>query len=280
MPFELVRTPLDLLRREATLTERVWVTPNYVRVRLVGEDLREFTTLGSDDHVRVFFPTESTDSASWPSREYTPIPVPPGSRELGTATNTPETTDTPGALDLEFVVHSHSAPSAECDPASLTGVGSTWASTAPLGASVVVGGPRGSLVVDGRPDAWLLAGDETAIPAIRRFIGLMPADAVGQVIVEVVDSDHEHDLDAPEGVDVRWVHRGNHGRESAALAAALDGITAHERPEGDVFGFVAAEQSIVRAGRALLLERWGLEADHTIIKGYWKRGDDAFHAPH
>ena len=48
-----------------------------------------------------------------------------------------------------------------------------------------VGGPRGSMLMTGRPDGWLLAGDETAVPAMRRFTHLMDADAVGRILVEV-----------------------------------------------------------------------------------------------
>lgn len=42
--------------------------------------------------------------------------------------------------------------------------------------------------------------------------------------------------------------------------------------------FVAAEQAIVKAGRALLIERWGL--DRIVVKGYWKRNESEHHAPH
>ena len=64
------------------------------------------------------------------------------------------------------------------------------------------------------------------------------------------------------------------------LSARLDALTSADRPHGDVFAFIAAEQSIVRSGRALAIERWGLDADRIVVKGYWKRGEDTFHAPH
>ena len=44
--------------------------------------------------------------------------------------------------------------------------------------------------------------------------------------------------------------------------------------------YVAAEQAIVKAGRALLIERWGLDADRIVVKGYWKRNESEHHAPH
>jgi NADPH-dependent ferric siderophore reductase len=158
-------------------------------------------------------------------------------------------------------------------------VAAAWAATAPLGALAGVGGPRGSKVLTGRPDAWFLAGDETAVPAMRRFSGAMDADAVGRILVEVTDAARELAMDAPAGVVVEQVHRDD-APAGAALAARLDALGPVDRPAGSVFGFVAAEQSIVKPGRALLLDRWGLSAEHVIVKGYWKRGETEYHAPH
>lgn len=256
--FTLEPTGIELRFRRVTLVAREWLTPSYVRVRLESPELAGFTSLGADDHIRIFFPEGDPLSVeemrAAPSREYTPL-------AWGD-----------DWLDLEFAIHG--------DPASGTaGVAAAWAATAPLGSSAGVGGPRGSKVLVGRPDAWLLAGDETAVPAIRRFTQGMDADAVGRIVVEVTEPGHELLIDAPAGVAVEHVHRGDEPAGSA-LAARLDALTAADRPDGSVFGFVAAEQSIVKPGRALLLERWGLDSDQMIVKGYWKGGETEYHAPH
>ena len=96
---------------------------------------------------------------------------------------------------------------------------------------------------------------------------------------EVTDAANELPIEAPSGVVVEQLHRGTTAA-GATLAARLDALTADDRPAGAVLGFVAAEQSIVKPGRALLLDRWELDADHTIVKGYWKRGETEYHAPH
>ena len=186
-----------------------------------------------------------------PSREYTPL----------------EWDAEAGTLDIEFVLHGDD------------GIAGPWAASAPLGSTIAVGGPRGSMVLEGRPDAWFLAGDETAIPAMRRFAQAMDADATGRILVEVPDAAHEIPIEAPVGVEVRQVHRGK-APSGSALAAALDALGAQDRPTGSVFGFVAAEQSIVKPGRGLLLARWGLSSDQVVVKGYWKRGETEYHAPH
>lgn len=248
----------ELRFRRARLAERDWLTPAYVRVRLESEEFADFGSAGSDDHIRVFFPDADPATVEQlraaPNREYTP---------LAWGENW---------LDVEFAIHG--------DPAVGTaGVAAAWAATAPIGAVAGVGGPRGSKVLDGRPDAWLLAGDETAVPAMRRFAGLMDADAIGRIYVEVTDVAHELPIAAPAGVVVEQVHRGGTA-PGAALASRLQALSAADRPAGDILGFIAAEQSIVKPGRELLLERWGVPAEQMIVKGYWKRGEIEYHAPH
>lgn len=264
--FSLEPTGLELRFRRVTLAAREWLTPSYVRVRLQGDELAGFASLGADDHIRIFFPDGDPQSVeelrAAPSREYTPL-------AWGE-----------DWLELEFAVHGTVLDSvAAARAAGTAGVAAAWAATAPLGALAGVGGPRGSKVLTGRPDAWFLAGDETAVPAMRRFAGAMDADAVGRIVVEVTDAAHELAIDAPAGVVVEQVHRGD-APAGSALAARLDALSSPDRPAGSVFGFVAAEQSIVKPGRALLLDRWGLDVEHVIVKGYWKRGETEYHAPH
>ncbi|MCT9820698.1 siderophore-interacting protein [Microbacterium sp. W1N] len=253
--FRLERRPLELVLRTVHLAARQWLTPGYVRVRLEGADLVGFDSPGSDDHIRIFFPDTAPagidELRQAPSREYTPLAWDAES----------------GWLDLEFAVH------------GADGVAAPWAATADIGSVAGIGGPRGSAVLQGRPDAWLLAGDETAVPAMRRYAHLMDADAVGRILVEVPDADHELPITAPPGVRVTQLHRDD-AASGSVLAAALDALGAADRPTGDVFCFIAAEQAIVAPGRALLQGRWGLDPSRFVVKGYWKRGAAEYHAPH
>ena len=248
--FTLARRPLELRFRTLTLAAREWIAPDFVRVRLAGSDLAGFDSLGADDHMRLFFVDAPTDSVeelrASPSREYTPL-------AWGE-----------DWLDVEFAVHGDE------------GVAARWAATAPLGSVIGVGGPRGSLVLEGEPDGWLLAGDETAIPAIRRFAARIPAGVPARIAIEVRGPEHELALDA--AVPVEWIQRGG-APAGTALAAFLESLVAVDRPGEAPFVFVAAESSIVKPGRALL-ERWDVDTAQAIVKGYWKRGEAEYHAPH
>lgn len=251
--FTLTRLGHDLRMRTLRLEARHWLAPDYVRVRLTGSDLEGFASPGADDHLRLFLVDAATDSVdsvedlrAAPSREYTPL-------AWGE-----------DWLELEFAVHGDE------------GIAAVWAANAPLGSIVGVGGPRGSMVIEGEPDGWLLAGDETAIPAIRRFAAQIPEGTPGRIAVEVRGSAHELEIDSP--IPVEWVHRGD-AAAGSALAAFLDALGPEDRPGSAPFVFVAAESSIVKPGRALL-QRWGVETADAVVKGYWKRGEAEYHAPH
>ncbi|MBO0982034.1 siderophore-interacting protein [Microbacterium sp. SD291] len=248
--FSIERHGLELRFRMVTLTSREWLAPDFVRVRLTGSDLAGFDSLGSDDHMRLFFPAGPIGSVeelrAAPSREYTPL-------AWGD-----------DWLDVEFAVHGDE------------GVAASWAAKAPIGSSIGVGGPRGSAVLTGTPGSWLLVGDETAIPAIRRFSALIPDGAAARIVIETTAPDREVEIDAP--VEVQWLHRGD-APAGSALVAFIDGLTAADAVGDDPFVFIAAEQSIVKPGRALL-GRWGVEPAEAVVKGYWKRGEAEYHAPH
>jgi NADPH-dependent ferric siderophore reductase len=128
-PFRIERQMNDLRFRTVTLVEREQLAPNFVRVRLEGDDLAGFDSPGSDDHMRLFFPGQIPDSIeelrAAPSREYTPL-------HWGE-----------NWLEVEFAVHGDE------------GVAAPWAANATIGSQIGVGGPRGSAVLTGTPVASL-----------------------------------------------------------------------------------------------------------------------------
>ncbi|MGY1698950.1 siderophore-interacting protein [Geodermatophilus sp. SYSU D00766] len=161
-----------------------------------------------------------------------------------------------GEVEIDFVLHGD-------------GPAAAWAAAAAPGAVL---GVAGSGPLGDRPaGTLLLAGDETALPAISRILAAAAPDAVGTALLEVAGAEEEQPLAAPAGVEVRWLHRGGTPPGEGTLLA--DAVAALGRPAGDgLFAWVAAESAAVRAVRADLRGRWGLSrAQHHAI-GYWRRG--------
>ena len=129
-----------------------------VRITLAG-DLEGFTSLGFDDHVKLFFPDGTKNADGTPNmlgRDFTP-------RRYDPAANT---------LEIDFAIH-------DAGPAT------RWAAQAKPGDALALGGPRGSFIIPTTFDWHLLIGDETALPAISRRLAELPAGTRAVVLVEV-----------------------------------------------------------------------------------------------
>jgi len=261
----LRRSPLDLRFRRARVAGIDVVTPRYRRLRLVGPDLEGFTSPGADDHVRLILPGPDgtlvlphvdpdgnpalpEGVAPSPSREYTPVAWDPVA----------------GALELDLVVHDG-------------GLASGWVRDAQVGDEVGVGGPRGSQLVEGTPAWWLLVGDLTALPAVRRHAAAAGADAELDVVLLAPSPEDVQDVDLPPGARLRWVvdPACERGRTERLVEALHEWSVPGDPAAG--FAFVAAEQSVVAPARRHLAAQGVVTS---VVKGYWRTGDTEYHAPH
>src|SRR5699024_8141269 len=103
--------------------------------------------------------------------------------------------------------------------------------------------------------------DRTALPAINRFLARVAPGTPVDVLVVAEDAADEQPLETAGQLTARWF------RSQDALVAALESVPVHQ---GEGFAFLAAEQSIVKPGRAFLAAR-GHELDRAVVKGYWRR---------
>jgi NADPH-dependent ferric siderophore reductase len=71
---EIRRVRHEIKQRQAAVAQVAAVTPKMLRITLRGAQLAGFTSLGFDDHVKLFFPREPTAPAEErpPMRDYTP----------------------------------------------------------------------------------------------------------------------------------------------------------------------------------------------------------------
>ncbi|WP_341765649.1 siderophore-interacting protein [Cellulomonas shaoxiangyii] len=161
-------------------------------------------------------------------------------------------------LTLDFVVHGDE------------GVAGPWAAQAQPGDEVLVFGPGGAWSPDPTADAHLLVGDASALPAVAVGLEALPRDAVGLAVLEVHDADEEVAIDAPPGMEVRWVHTGT-GVPGVAL---VDAVRAWPWPTGRVCAFVHGEAGAVQELRAYLRAELRVARADLSISGYWRLGAD------
>lgn len=239
------------------------LTPKMYRVALGGTELAGFTSLGFDDHVKVFFPQPGQplvlpkmgpDGPVYP--EGAPIPV---LRDY-----TPRKYDAADSiLYLDFVIH-------EAGPAT------TWAANARPGDPLGVGGPRGSFIIPTQFDWHLLIGDETALPAIGRRLEELPADTRAVVIAEVDGPAEEQTLTSAAATDVIWVHR-NSKTTAGEPTALLERLRSVQFPRGEYFAWVAGETQVARTLRQYLLGERSANKQWLKAAGYWRRGAAGAH---
>ena len=146
------------------------------------------------------------------------------------------------------------------------GLGARWVSQLRVGDLVGVAGPSGGSI--GLADHYLIAGDETAIPAIARILDFLPRQCGGDVLIEIANDAERLPLELPDGFKLTWLARQDD--TASALEGALISALAHKAAE-KTFVWVSCEASI--ASRLRKHARAAAERDHFdhLIAGYWKR---------
>jgi NADPH-dependent ferric siderophore reductase len=240
---------------EVTRVEQL--TPHMVRIVVGGAGLAEVSCGEFTDHyVKIYFPQPGVD---YPEpfdlaviRETMPRELHPVVRTYTVRRWLPEVPE----LWIDFVVHGDA------------GIAGPWAAAARPGDPVRFMGPGGGYAPN--PDAaWhLLAGDESALPAISAALERMPAGARVKAFIEVEDPAEEQKLETAADAEITWLHRGArpHGELLVPAVRALD------FPAGEVHAFVHGEANLVKDLRALLRVEHGLPMSQLSISGYWRRG--------
>jgi len=238
------------------------ITPKMVRVILGGDELAGFISAANDDHVKLFFPLPGENKPLMPEQGPNGPVYAEGVPRPAARDYTPRRYDAAArTLAIDFVLHGD-------------GPATTWAAQAKPGDFLGVGGPRGSFIVPDDFDWYLLAGDETAVPAIGRRLEELPAGARALVVVEVADAAEEQRFTSRAAVETHWLHRN--GAEPG-VALLLEALAALELPGGEGYVWVAAEAATAKALRRYLVDERGLSKDRVKAAAYWKRGAAAVH---
>ncbi|MCB0865858.1 MAG: siderophore-interacting protein [Solirubrobacterales bacterium] len=231
--------------------------PTYVRIALEGDGLEGFEPNDATDaYVNVAIPPPAApyeppfdlDGLKDLPREQRPF-----RRRYTIRRWIPDTR----TLWLEFSIH------------DVTGASGRWASEAKPGDALVFTGPAGSYRPDPGADWHLMAGDESALPAIGASLEAVPEGTPVIVRVVVDGPADEIELDSPGDLHLRWLHRESGHGEVEALADSVRDLTT---PPGRAHAFVHGEAEEIRAVRRHLLADRAESLADLSCSPYWKRG--------
>lgn len=226
------------------------LSPRMIRVTFTGDALEGFEWRGPAGHLKLTVPEEGSHEA--------PLPAPDGPRSPFMRTYTPRRFDASlRELDVDLVLHDE-------------GPAGKWAVRAQKGDRLIVMGPAPGYKIDADATWFLLAGDETALPAIETILEELPALARAKVLVEVSSHREARPLQSGASIEVRWLSRGEDFRDAGKpLEEALRASGAW--PAGGRI-YVGCEAGAMRRIRDYCLKERGVERSALVTRGYWKLG--------
>lgn len=282
------------------------LSPHFARITFTSPDFEVFGTDRRDQRVKLVLP--GPDGTLCDIGQTDPVAIDNGEwytrwRDLPDDERMPFRTYTvrridPEALelDIDFVLHHDAGPAG------------AWAEIASAGDRIIVVGPdarspesaQGIDFHPGTAQRLLLAGDETAAPAICAIVeGLGPGFVV-DAFIEVPSVDDALPLSSGS-TRVEWLARDDrpHGEaliEAVEAWAAASGDllarAAAPRPqelddidvdvellwdspddgEGEFYAWIAGESQTVKVLRRLLVQGSGVDRKRVAFMGYWRAG--------
>ncbi|MBU4466404.1 MAG: siderophore-interacting protein [Actinobacteria bacterium] len=283
------------------------LSPHFVRVTFTSADFAHFGTAGLDQRVKVILPLTdgslcdigqhdeaSMDAGEWYTRWRA---LPPGRRNPFRTYTVRRIDPAARELEIDFVVHHDAGPAG------------AWADRAEIGDALVIVGPdqrspESLLGLDWHPGSArrvLLAGDETAAPAISSILESLDGAFEADAFIEVPSAADTQELASGDGIRVHWLARGDrpHGqalihaleewvaaspdlltRAAAPRRQELDDIDVDrdllwdspEAADGEFYAWIAGESGTVKTLRRMLVTGQGVDRKRVAFMGYWRLG--------
>jgi NADPH-dependent ferric siderophore reductase len=163
-----------------------------------------------------------------------------------------------GRFALDFVLHG-------------SGPAASWARQAAPGQQLEISRPLGRARIDPKHRHYLLAGDATALPAIREWLRLLPDQATAAVRVWLPAQSEVQELGGRSGIDLKWFFPGDPSMAELAEAGSL--APAGWTPADPETRFVVAGEAgeVTRVRRAVSWDAKPLPGN-LHAAGYWRRG--------
>ncbi|MBL1082669.1 siderophore-interacting protein [Streptomyces actinomycinicus] len=252
------------------VTDITRITPRMARVTFEADHLEDSVGLSPDQQLKLCFPRagqevpvlpEQTDDATSWYQAFLAIPEEerPWMRSFTLRRRVPGTR----TIEVDFVLHGDTGPA------------TSWAGSARPGDRLGMVGPsavyaRPVSLTDAITDAdWLLlAGDETALPAIGTLLEALPKGTPAVAYIEVADGAEQQAFETPGEVTVHWLHRD--GAPAGRSEVLTEAVRTAEFPPGRAFAWLAGESGAVRALRRHLVDDRGVDKRSIEFSGYWR----------
>ena len=241
---------------EMTVVRRCAPFPGMLRLTL--SDMRDFQRLcGAGVHVKLMLPSDPNRAPVWPRLAPNDTTVwPSGADNLHVRYYTikairPELSE----IDIDVVHHDG-------------GTIATWAACAEIGDRIGLLGPGGGEDPDDA-ETLLLAGDETALPALARMLETLQSNVRGHLI-GAAQSVSELKAYLP---DTRLtLHALPAADFSTSVAKLAEDLGNPVRPD---FAWFAGEHKNAQELRRVFKKSFGLPKGRQYSISYWRRGDTA-----
>ncbi len=235
--------------RLVRVVETARIARSFVRVQLAGEKLENFARTAL--HFRLLLPAAGATQIEWPTVGANGQTLwPEGELTLHRPVYTIRNIDAAaGYFDVDIFLHEG-------------GRATEWVLAAVPGDEVGIMGPGGGWY----PDAgWLLlAGDETALPAIARILEGVPANVAGVAYIQVASPADRVDLAKPPGFEVNWLYRSN---AAVTLSEKVLATPIPDRP--DRFVWFGGEWEEAKLLRQHFRDAGKLDRSQFRIATYW-----------
>lgn len=248
-----------LVRCQVQRSERI--TPHVTRVTFGGQDLERFEYRGFDQWFRLAIPLDSHSRFdNLPAKfgvggylKY--LTLPKGTRPVIRNYTIRQFRAGAGEMDVDFLVH------------GTEGVAGPWAASVQPGTPVafIDQGCGWNPVPAARQ---LIIADESAMPAALGILRDMPRDAVGEALIELFNERDRQDVQAPPGMNVRWLV----SEPGAAPGSAALPVLRELPLDADRYAFAVGESALATGARRHLVSERGVPKSNVTFSGYWKLG--------
>lgn len=215
------------------------------RIILRGDDLKDFPADKESAHFKAIFPQ--------PGLTKPKLGIYAGFKKWMRSYTVRAFNKKTKELTVDFVVNDHE------------GLAANWAKNAQQGDYLGVAGPGDTKYTNYYADWHLIMADLTALPAGAAILEKLPATAVGTAFLEVPTVKDKLPIEAPDGIEVRWLINDDMNRN--VLLEDLENLA---WKDGNPAIFVAGEAGQTKAIKKQIKAKPGYISKQTYFSGYWK----------